>query len=234
MTEAHVVLEIIDASGAITSLTGEEKIRALHYCLSYLGGRGGRARGIDGDDTKAQWHFELSVLAALDRVLFEASPPSANCSTQRPLLSKLDLPDALLASISSRLNAAYVLPQFVFAHELFTAGAWLGLLMYGTRCASSAGIATVFADIFGQSLSPDGISENDVLADLLVFQARKAIDASTLLEISRCVVAAGSSVLVRAGVHQDTRSRPYPIWNSNLHELVEVYLQKSISGRHNA
>ena len=167
-------------------------------------------------------------------MLIEASPRSPSCGAQRSLLDTLDLQDALLASIHSRLNAAYVLPQFVFAHELFTAGAWLGLLCAGRDARLPVGIAAVFADIFGESLPPDGSGANDALAELLIFHAQKAIDASTLLEISRCVVAGGSSVLVYAGVHQDTRSRAPPIWNSKLHELVAVYLQKSLSARYNA
>jgi hypothetical protein len=229
IANAAAVLEIIEASGATTSLSDEEKACALRHCVSYLSGRGRSFRTVASDQNKALWHFELSVLATLDRMLIEAGPRSPSCGTRRSLLDTLDLPDALLASIHSRLNAAYVLPQFVFAHELFMVGAWLGLLCAGRDARLPVGIAAVFADIFGESLPLDGSGANDILVELLIFHAQTAIDASTLLKISRCVVAGGSSVLVRAGVHQDNRSRAHPIWNSKLHEHIDLYLQKNRS-----
>jgi hypothetical protein len=76
-----------------------------------------------------EWLLELSILASLDRLLNDArrlrrggAEPSAN---------RIQPSDALIASIYSSINAAYIYPELEFMHEMLMLGAWLGFLERG-------------------------------------------------------------------------------------------------------
>ena len=73
-----------------------------------------------------RWALELSILAALDRLLRDAERPRQDVATA-PIQSS----DALVASIYASLNAAYVYPELEYMHETLMLGAWLGILERG-------------------------------------------------------------------------------------------------------
>lgn len=83
--------------------------------------------------------FELAVLAAIDR-LHGACLMGGTAPAPRPA-------DALIASIHTRVNAAYVHPQFAIDHELLTTGCWLGQLIAGRPAIMTPLVASRLADI---------------------------------------------------------------------------------------
>jgi hypothetical protein len=73
--------------------------------------------------------YELSVLQCLGSMLeATAAGPGALRTGQN-----VSVADALVASIHSGINAAYVYPHLAWAHETFSAGAWLGIVLSGRR-----------------------------------------------------------------------------------------------------
>ena len=75
-----------------------------------------------------EWLVELSILAALDRFLNDAHRLRRGA---KPEASRILPSDALIASIYSSINAAYVYPELEYMHETLMLGAWLGILERG-------------------------------------------------------------------------------------------------------
>ena len=76
-----------------------------------------------------EWLLELSILASLDRLLNDAH--RLRRAGAEPSASRIQPSDALIASIYSSINAAYIYPELEFMHETLTLGAWLGFLERG-------------------------------------------------------------------------------------------------------
>jgi len=89
------------------------------------------------DRDRPSWMQEAAILAAIRHMLRRA------CSEATDTLS---LETALLASMHTGINAAYVYPEHAYAHELLTAGAWLGVLLKGRRALMPRAVADVFME----------------------------------------------------------------------------------------
>ena len=89
------------------------------------------------DRDRPSWMQEAAILEAIRHMLRRA------CSeiTDTPSLEI-----ALLGSIHTGINAAYVYPEHAYAHELLTAGAWLGVLLKGRRALMPKAVADVFME----------------------------------------------------------------------------------------
>jgi hypothetical protein len=89
------------------------------------------------DRDRPSWMQEAAILEAIRHMLRRA------CSeiTDTPSLE-----NALLGSIHTGINASYVYPEHAYAHELLTAGAWLGVLLKGRRALMPKAVADVFME----------------------------------------------------------------------------------------
>jgi hypothetical protein len=87
-----------------------------------------------------EWLYELSVLASLDRLLSDAHRLTRD--SPRSELIRVLPSDALIASIYSSINAAYIYPELEYMHEMLMLGAWLGVLERGRPALLPDRIAT--------------------------------------------------------------------------------------------
>lgn len=92
---------------------------------------------------------ELTALACLDKFVRAARERSAAVEPDAPFSGSATLPDALVASIHSGINAAYVYAQFEFAHELLSVGAWLGIVLRGRSTVIPEFVASYFSQCAG-------------------------------------------------------------------------------------
>jgi hypothetical protein len=142
------------------------------------------------------WEFELSVLACIDRMLCEALP--ATPERTKALLDTFELPDALIASIHSRFNGTYVFPQYDFAHEILTAGAWLGVLMQGRPALMPVVVSEVLISYLGRPKSARSPSD-EAISDILSFHAALVGGSDRLVRVARKVQAKGYPLAVNGG-----------------------------------
>jgi hypothetical protein len=92
---------------------------------------------------------ELVALAYTNRMLSDALGNAApQGALHAPLIDwPLTLADVVVASISARLNGAYVYPEHGYAHELLTLAALLGHLVVGRTAYLPPSIAGTLIDI---------------------------------------------------------------------------------------
>jgi hypothetical protein len=99
---------------------------------------------------------ELVALAYADRMLNDALGSAAPQGVHAPLIDwPLTLADVVVASISARLNGAYVYPEHGYAHELLTLAALLGHLVEGRTAYLPPSIAGTLLDILRAKPSAD-------------------------------------------------------------------------------
>jgi hypothetical protein len=89
------------------------------------------------DRDRPSWMQEAAILEAIRHMLRRACSEVTNTPS---------LETALLGSIHTGINAAYVYPEHAYAHELLTAGAWLGVLLKGRRALMPKAVADVFVE----------------------------------------------------------------------------------------
>ncbi len=103
---------------------------------------------------------ELRAIAYLDRILHDAlGLPDNDESARAPVFGRPRSLDAAIAmSVHARLNAAYVYPEYTFAHELLTVAGVLGHLSQGRAAYISPSIARCIADVMATRIadSADG------------------------------------------------------------------------------
>jgi hypothetical protein len=100
-------------------------------------------------------HEELRAIAYLDRILHDAlGSPDDDESALAPVFGRpRSLDEAIAMSVHSRLNAAYVYPEYTFAHELLTVAGILGHLLQGRPAYISPPIARCVADVMATRIS---------------------------------------------------------------------------------
>ncbi len=141
--DARPFLRRLAADGFLTSLVPDKGV--------------GRARRIDYSRIPDQIFRELTALALLDRMLHDAIIKAPSGPRRRPLVDwPLSLADVVAASIVGRLNAAYVYPQYVLAHELLALAAILGNLVEGRAVYLPAPLAEVCVDVLTRGTDVDG------------------------------------------------------------------------------
>ena len=94
---------------------------------------------------------ELRAIAHLDRLLHDALGLSDTdeCSRAPFFRRPQSLAAVVQSTVHSRLNGAYVYPEYAFAHELLTVAAVLGHLVQGRAAYISPPIADCIADVLG-------------------------------------------------------------------------------------
>lgn len=178
-------LEHLVAVGIVTKIKpSATDIRVSEHEIPLRGGR--RAAG------GAWLREELRGIAYLDRILHDAlGLPDKDESACAPVFGRpRSLEDVIAMSVHSRLNAAYVYPEYTFAHELLTVAAVLGHLLQGRAAYISPPIARCIADVMAARISDGADGTASTLrtfadsvggADYLVRAAARAKRGTILL-----------------------------------------------------
>lgn len=132
-------------------------------------------------NSSADWCEETAVASSLSRTLRTAGAVSPSLS------------DALIASIHTALNAAYICPSHTYAHELLGAAAWLGILLRGRSALMPEFVAHVLLD----SLDPS--REDDLVAHILRYHVERTGGVPRLLQQAKRVLKSGRPTVVRPG-----------------------------------
>lgn len=130
---------------------------------------------------RPSWATEAAILDAIDHMLCEASSEAKNTP---------DLREALLASIHTGINAAYVYPAHTYAHEVLATGAWLGTVMTGRRAL----MPTLVADICIDYLNG---TRRDLISEILQFYMTRLGGVSLYLRHARKTMRSGWASVVR-------------------------------------
>jgi hypothetical protein len=157
---------------------------------------------------------ELTVLACLDKFVRAAHEKSVSVERKAPISGNATLPDALVASIHSGINAAYVYQRFEFAHELFSVGAWLGIMLRGRPSVIPEFVAGYFSQCAGryQDISTE---KQDICGQILLHYMELALGQRSLHRFMggckwrRGVTLSPYKSGLRAGAHG-------PVWNGDL------------------
>ena len=125
----------------------------------------------EGSDQVPDWLAgELRAIAHLDRLLHDAlGLTDTDESTRAPIIRR---PQSLAAVIKStahsRLNGAYVYPEYASAHELLTVAAVLGHLLQGRAVFISPPIAQCITEVLGAREREDqSVAALHAFADLV-------------------------------------------------------------------
>ncbi len=163
--------------------------------------------------------LELTALAHLDRLLLDARGATRGADASPLLDWPLSLADVVVATIHARLNGAYVHPEFAHAHELLTAAALLGHLVYGRTAYIPPHIAQTFVDL----LSGDGKAgsgEDDWCAAIVRMFVGLAGGTDHILSLARRSVASGRPCFVRPRRTLTTPDTGRKSWNARLLERI--------------
>lgn len=131
---ASDVLEHFVASGLLTSVAAHqlsEQTDASGDFEPFFDHAG--IQSLRGRDGVADWLIaELTALAYADRMLKDALEAAGGGTGAMPLIDwPLSLTDVFVATVSTRLNGAYVYPEYDWAHEMLSLAAVMGHLVQG-------------------------------------------------------------------------------------------------------
>ncbi len=158
--------------------------------------------------------YEVSVLNCLGRMLQDCSQESLETRVGTNARQPFAEADALIATIHSGINAAYVYPQFAYAHETFAAGAWLGVLLTGRRAL----LPEMIAARLSEAVSAGGVQ--DASGVVLSYHAHIAVGHRRMSRLAHRAQRRSRPPAVRArrplfGVAK----RPW-VWNDELCSAV--------------
>lgn len=175
-------LDLIAESSSLSSIRSDENFVDMALQIPTREERAIAERFASQSWTK--WNCETAVLASINRMLIKIEAGDSQPGSP-------DLTDALNGSIHTGFNAAYVYPPYAFAHELFSAGAWLGILLKGRAALMPAFIARVLNESLVRPYGADPAS------DILRFHAERVGGIAYLLQHARRALEFGHPVVVR-------------------------------------
>lgn len=129
------------------------------------------------------------------RTVTERLEAAIDCLAAPSAGRALSFTDALLLSIHTQCNGAYLNPRFGSSHMMFTCAAWIGLIAYGRSALLPPSIAEGLGSYLAPAAeaTPDGQSSDRVLqryADWCAGRGR-------LLQLARRSAETGSVILVK-------------------------------------
>jgi hypothetical protein len=164
-----------------------------------------------------QWALELSILAALDRLLRDAERPQQG-SAAAPIQSS----DALLASIYAGFNAAYVYPELEFMHETLMLGAWLGFLERGRSALMPDFIAERILGYLKKGSDTAVATDNGRCEALIRTHLDYAGPRASLLRLAEQVRKSGRPCLVRPAAHSASPALRQAVTGEALRQRLEA------------
>jgi len=178
--------------------------------------------------------YELSVLNCLGRMVQDCQAAGGEARTNSNARPSCSEADALVATIHSGVNAAYVYPHLAYAHETFAAGAWLGVLLSGRRALLPETIAARLAEVGSISrLSGRMPGQAQNATDVVLsYHAHLAVGHRRMNRLAHRALRRSRAPAVRARRPLfDISKRPW-IWNDELCAAVarrlSPYLQSPV------
>jgi putative NIF3 family GTP cyclohydrolase 1 type 2 len=163
---------------------------------------------------------ELATLALIDRVLHDAASGSDRRSARAPLIDwPPSLADVLAASAATRINAAYVYPEYAYAHELLSFSAVLGILVQRRAVYFPPALAAAGVDALVHPTAD--VASVAVLRSL----ANLAGGADRLLAALRRCAASPAAQLILPGELRHASSLPRDkreTWNAQLAQRLDT------------
>lgn len=173
----------------------------------------------------AFWSEELCALATMDRMLYDALPVTLRRVS--PLLERPELADILLATIQTNTNGAYVYPEAVYAQELLTAGAWLGVVLTGRKALMPSTVGEVLLSNLAnldRSRRADGSSEQRVV-QILEYYCEQTGGTDRLLHAARLAVGKSPRVFRSRRPRRAPDTTGATIWNPALSRRIDSFLE---------
>jgi hypothetical protein len=211
-------LDLIAASGVLTTIDPytawvEGRDGAERLCAR------GRAspeafRPIDPGIGQEACVFELAVVSCLDRLHSAARGPAHRGGAAQDM----PLPEALVASIHSTFNAAYVFPQLACVHEVLSVGAWLGHLVKGRPAYMPPFVAAYLEAELAPGREGDA-SAGGRSTRILRSHAEQAVGLERLHAVARRVASTGRPMLVKPRAMPGLGFTPY-LWSAHLRSSI--------------
>lgn len=213
-------LDVIAASGVLTRIDpytawveGREVDARL---LERRHTSPGASRPIDRSIGREACVFELAVVSCLDRLHRDAQGAANRGASSGA--RDMPLPDALVASIHSTFNAAYVYPQFACVHEVLSVGAWLGHLVKGRPAYMPQFVAAYLAAELAPGREGDA-SAGGRCTRILRSHAEQAVGVERLHAVARRVASTGRPMLVKPRAMPGLGFAPY-LWSAPLRSAI--------------
>jgi hypothetical protein len=161
---------------------------------------------------------ELTSLAYADRMLKDASEGLTDKGAHAaPIVDwPLSLADVVVATISTRLNGAYVYPEYDSAHELFSLAAVIGHLVQGRAVYLSPFLAGALID----ALSSNRATTDDAVVSVLRTYADLAGGANYLMGRAKIISAIGIARLISPRPPIVARDSGRWMWNARLLQRI--------------
>jgi len=157
----------------------------------------------------------------MDRMMYDALP--ATFQKASPLLGRPELPDVLLATIHTSMNGAYVYPETDYAHELLTAGAWLGVTLTGRTALMPSSVGDVLLSYLGRSQRPRDPCEQRIVR-ILEYYSEQIGGADRLIRAARRAVVKSSQIFTSLRAHRGPDAPDGAIWNPALAVRIDAFL----------
>lgn len=216
---ASTVLEHFIASGLVTSVPASQFSEpggvSEYPCGNIDYGEFQAGRGPADEAGLPGWLItELTALAYADRMLRDASGSvPETCTHPAPLIDwPLSLADVVVATVSTRLNGAYVYDEYDSAHEILSLAAVLGHLVQGRTAYLSPFLAGTLTDILS---GPRRTADDDV-ASVLRSYADLVGGADFLVGRAKVISARGVPRRVSPRPAIDSRDSSRWRWNARL------------------
>jgi hypothetical protein len=129
------------------------------------------------------WATEAAILNSIERMLWQACSEGEDTT----------LPDALLASIHTSINAAYVYPRCAFAHELLATGAWFGKILMGRKA-----VMPEFAALICEEYLAD--KRQDPISEILRFHAQRLGGTALYMQGAKKTIKSGRAVVLECAL----------------------------------
>jgi hypothetical protein len=158
------------------------------------------ARGIFRSVRPPHWGFDPDCLLRLERAVDNVAAVSnqqtsnmiASCATRRG-----SLVEVLALSIDSGVNGAYVYPEHSWAHELLSAGAWIGHLTRGRPALLPPSIAGCLVEYLGAAKARAMSDDIAQCTALLERHVEVAIGRRRLMARAERVLTTSCALLVK-------------------------------------
>jgi hypothetical protein len=216
------VLEHLAASGLLTNIAAHE-FPDLADSAGDLGSDFGLAdlqtsRQTGGTKLPSWLIAELTSLAYADRMLRDATEGlAANGAHAATIVDwPLSLADVVVATISTRLNGAYVYPEYDSAHELLALAAVVGHLVQGRAVYLSPFLAGALIDVLSRKRAP----VDDSVVTALRTYADLAGGANYLMGRAKIISTFGIARLISPRPPIGARDSRRWMWNARLLQRI--------------
>lgn len=154
--------------------------------------------------------------------MYDALP--ATFQKASPLLGRPELPDVLLATIHTSMNGAYVYPETDYAHELLTAGAWLGVALTGRKALMPSTVGEALLSYLGRSQRADDPCEQRIVR-ILEYYSGHIGGADRLIRTAQSALGKGPQIFTALREHRGSDATDAAIWNPALVMRINSFLE---------